>query len=156
MRSEENLNNHNYAPNPGSELTWNPSLKAGNRARDELLFLKLGMKLPLEKEKWFKNNQSSFETGGSLEWAARLLLAATSGFTLSKWNWYHAAIDGLREANIFGGFWCAIAWINPFPSTVFFQSKLISMVLKAKFFMQRPTLSNSRIWRSWSNLALAQ
>ena len=92
----------------------------------------LVMKLPLEKETWFKTINQLFETGDLYEQQA--LFAALPVLPFQS-ELIPRAIDGLRT-NISVVF-DAIALNNPFPSTYFPEANWNQMVLKA-IFMQRP------------------
>lgn len=92
----------------------------------------LVMKLPSEKEKWFKTINQLFETGDLYEQQA--LFAALPVLPFQK-ELIPRAIDGLRT-NISLVF-DAIALNNPFPATYFPEANWNQMVLKA-IFMQRP------------------
>ncbi len=92
----------------------------------------LVMKLPLEKETWFKTINQLFETGDLYEQQA--LFAALPVLPFQS-ELIPRAIDGLRT-NISLVF-DAIALNNPFPSIYFPEANLNQMVLKA-IFMQRP------------------
>jgi hypothetical protein len=108
----------------------------------------LVMKLPLEKEKWFKTISQLFETGDLYEQQA--LFAALPVLPFQN-ELIPRAIDGLRT-NISLVF-DAIALNNPFPSTYFPEANWNQMVLKA-IFMQRPLYRIQNLDKR-SNLALA-
>jgi hypothetical protein len=90
------------------------------------------MKLPLEKEIWFKTINQLFETGDLYEQEALFAALPVLPFQTEL---IPRAIDGLRT-NISLVF-DAIALNNPFPSTYFPEANWNQMVLKA-IFMQRP------------------
>jgi hypothetical protein len=92
----------------------------------------LVLKLPLEKETWFKTINQLFETGDLYEQQA--LFAALPVLPFQS-ELIPRAIDGLRT-NISVVF-DAIALNNPFPSIYFPEANWNQMVLKA-IFMQRP------------------
>jgi hypothetical protein len=92
----------------------------------------LVLKLPLEKETWFKTINQLFETGDLYEQQALFAALPVLPFQTEL---IPRAIDGLRT-NISLVF-DAIALNNPFPSTYFPEANWNQMVLKA-IFMQRP------------------
>jgi hypothetical protein len=92
----------------------------------------LVMKLPLEKEIWFKTINQLFETGDLYEQEALFAALPVLPFQTEL---IPRAIDGLRT-NI-SLLFDAIALNNPFPSTYFPEANWNQMVLKA-IFMQRP------------------
>jgi hypothetical protein len=108
----------------------------------------LVLKLPFEKEKWFKTINQLFETGDLYEQQA--LFAALPVLPFQK-ELIPRAIDGLRT-NISLVF-DAIALNNPFPATYFPEANWNQMVLKA-IFMQRPLYQIQEL-ESRRNLALA-
>lgn len=92
----------------------------------------LVLKLPFDKEKWFKTINQLFETGDLYEQQA--LFAALPVMPYQK-DLIPRAIDGLRT-NISVVF-DAIALNNPYPAKYFPEANWNQMVLKA-IFMQRP------------------
>jgi hypothetical protein len=108
----------------------------------------LVMKLPLEKETWFKTINQLFETGDLYEQQALFAALPVLPFQTEL---IPRAIDGLRT-NISVVF-DAIALNNPFPSSYFPEANWNQMVLKA-IFMQRPLYRIQNLEKR-RNLALA-
>jgi len=108
----------------------------------------LVLKLPFEKDKWFKTVNQLFETGDLYEQQA--LFAALPVLAFQQ-ELIPRAIDGLRT-NISLVF-DAIALNNPFPASYFPEANWNQMVLKA-IFMQRPLYRIQKL-ESRRNLALA-
>jgi len=108
----------------------------------------LVLKLPLEKETWFKTINQLFETGDLYEQQALFAALPVLPFQTEL---IPRAIDGLRT-NISVVF-DAIALNNPFPSTYFPEANWNQMVLKA-IFMQRPLCRIQNLEKR-SNPALA-